>query len=215
MAWPSVGLHVNADGRSILDLPSASPDDNGVVARIAAIMGSSFAAEAAVMDAVRDNVRLTGLAGLPTMNRPTTANIFLFVNGRPVQDRALVGAIRAGYGDTTAWSISHGGTILTLPPDAVDVNVHPAKAEVRFKDAAAVRSLLVGGLSSRLAAHSRHSTAEGGAAMLDRIQAGIMPPPAADSPRRGFASGPVQGNVSPAGMAAIPAPHHAALTRYR
>ena len=182
MAWPSVGLHVNADGRSILDLPSASPDDNGVVARIASIMGRSFAAEAAVMDAVRDDVRLTGLAGLPTMNRPTTANIFLFVNGRPVQDRALVGAIRAGYGDTLPRGRYPMAVLfLTLPPDAVDVNVHPAKAEVRFKDAAAVRSLLVGGLSSRLAAHSRHSTAEGGAAMLDRIQAGIMPPPAADS----------------------------------
>jgi DNA mismatch repair protein MutL len=210
MAWPAVGFHLTADGRSIVDLPAALPDDNGVTARIAAVMGRSFAAEAAVMDAVRDDVRLTGLAGLPTMNRPTTANIFLFVNGRPVQDRALVGAIRAGYGDTLPRGRYPMAVLfLTLPPDAVDVNVHPAKAEVRFKDAAAVRSLLVGGLSARLADYSRHSTADGGAAMLDRFQTGTMPPPTVDLPRRGVASGPARGYVSPARIAAIPTPHHA------
>jgi DNA mismatch repair protein MutL len=198
MAWSAVGFHLNADGRSMLDLPPALPGDEGVTARIAAVMGRSFAAESAVMDAVRDDVRLTGFAGLPTMNRPTTANIFLFVNGRPVQDRALVGAIRAGYGDTLPRGRYPMAVLfLTLPPDAVDVNVHPAKAEVRFKDAAAVRSLLVGGLAARLAAYSRHSTADGGAAMLDRFQAGTMPRPTADLPRRGFASGPARGYVPP------------------
>jgi len=198
MAWPAVGFHLTADGRSMLDLPPALPGDDGVTARIAAVMGRTFAAEAAVLDAVRDDVRLTGLAGLPTMNRPTTANIFLFVNGRPVQDRALVGAIRAGYGDTLPRGRYPMAVLfLTLPPDAVDVNVHPAKAEVRFKDAAAVRSLLVGGVSARLAAYSRHSTADGGAAMLDRFQAGTMPGPSMDLPRRGFASGPARGYVPP------------------
>ncbi|MEL0062909.1 MAG: DNA mismatch repair endonuclease MutL, partial [Candidatus Puniceispirillum sp.] len=198
MAWPAVGFHLTADGRSMLDLPPALPGDDGVTARIAAVMGRSFAAEAAVLDAVRDDVRLTGLAGLPTMNRPTTANIFLFVNGRPVQDRALVGAIRAGYGDTLPRGRYPMAVLfLTLPPDAVDVNVHPAKAEVRFKDAAAVRSLLVGGVSARLAAYSRHSTADGGAAMLDRFQAGTMPRPSVDLPRRGFASGTARGYVPP------------------
>ena len=197
MAWPAVAFHLTADDRVLLDLPPALPGPQGLQARIAAIMGRSFASEAAELDAVRDDVRLTGLAGLPTMNRPTTANIFLFVNGRPVHDRALLGAIRAGYGDTLPRGRHPVAVLfLHLPAAAVDVNVHPAKAEVRFKDAAAVRSLIVGGLSARLQAHSMQATSMGGAAALEKFHGesktpSPFPPPAdtgfADT---GFASGP-------------------------
>ena len=99
MAWPQVGFHVTADDRVVLDLPATMPDQAGQQQRIGSIMGRAFADEAAVLDAVRDQIHLTGFAGLPTMNRPTTAHVFLFVNGRPVHDRSLLGAIRAGYGD--------------------------------------------------------------------------------------------------------------------
>ncbi|MEK9910467.1 MAG: DNA mismatch repair endonuclease MutL [Candidatus Puniceispirillum sp.] len=169
MAWPAVGFHLSADGRTLLDVSPA--DDGGVHQRIAAMVGRNFADEAAVLDAVRNDIRLTGLAGLPTMNRPTTANIYLFVNGRPIHDRSLIGAVRAGYGDTVPRG-RHPMVVLFLhlPPDMIDVNVHPAKAEVRFKDAAAVRSLIVGGLASRLAIKSMAATGDGGAAALSKFR---------------------------------------------
>ena len=170
MAWPEVGFHLTADDRLLLDLPACLPGQSGLQARIGAIVGQGFAAEAIVLDAMRDDIRLTGLVGLPTMNRPTTANIFLFVNGRPIHDRALLGAIRAGYGDTLPRG-RHPMAVLFLevPPSAVDVNVHPAKAEVRFKDAAAVRSLLVGGLMARLRDGSINATSAGGAAAIGKF----------------------------------------------
>ena len=170
MAWPEVGFHLTADDRLLLDLPACLPGQSGLQVRIGAIMGQGFAAEAVALDAVRDDIRLTGLVGLPTMNRPTTANIFLFVNGRPIHDRALLGAIRAGYGDTLPRG-RHPMAVLFLevPPSAVDVNVHPAKAEVRFKDAAAVRSLLVGGLMARLRDGSINATSAGGAAAIGKF----------------------------------------------
>ncbi len=170
MAWPEVGFHLTADDRLLLDLPACLPGQSGLQARIGAIVGQGFAAEAIVLDAMRDDIRLTGLVGLPTMNRPTTANIFLFVNDRPIHDRALLGAIRAGYGDTLPRG-RHPMAVLFLemPPSAVDVNVHPAKAEVRFKDAAAVRSLLVGGLMARLRDGSINATSAGGAAAIGKF----------------------------------------------
>ena len=130
------------------------------------------------LDAVRDHISLKGFAGLPTLNRPTTANIFLFVNGRPIHDRALLGAIRAGYGDTLPRG-RHPMAILFLhlPASSVDVNVHPAKAEVRFKDAAAVRSLLVGGLMTRLRDGSIQATGAGGDAAMGKFLNGLMGAP--------------------------------------
>jgi len=172
MAWPQVGFHVTADDRVVLDLPPAMPDQAGQQQRIGSIMGRTFADEAAILDAVRDQIRLTGFAGLPTMNRPTTAHMFLFVNGRPVHDRSLLGAIRAGYGDTLPRG-RHPMAVLfiTLPSTDLDVNVHPAKAEVRFKDAAAVRSLLVGALLAKMRDASMMATADNGAAALRKFAA--------------------------------------------
>jgi len=126
-------------------------------------MGRTFAGEAMVIDAQRDTVRLSGMASLPTMNRPTPASIFLFVNGRPVQDRSLLGAIRAGYGDTLPRGRHPMAALfLTVPAESLDVNVHPAKTEVRFRDAAGVRALLVGALSAQLRDAGIRTTAEGG-----------------------------------------------------
>ena len=172
MAWPQVGFYVIADDRVVLDLPATMPDQTGQQQRIGSIMGRIFATEAAILDARRDQIHLTGFTGLPTMNRPTTANVFLFVNGRPVHDRSLLGAIRAGYGDTLPRG-RHPMSVLfiTLPSADLDVNVHPAKAEVRFKDAAAVRSLLVGALSAKMRDASTMATADNGAAALSKFTA--------------------------------------------
>ena len=170
MAWPQVGFHVTADDRVVFDLPATMPGQAGQQKRIGSIMGRAFADEAAVLDAVRDQIHLTGFAGLPTMNRPTTAHVFLFVNGRPVHDRSLLGAIRAGYGDTLPRG-RHPMAVLfiTLPGADLDVNVHPAKAEVRFKDATAVRSLLVGALSAKMRDASIMATADNGVAALRKF----------------------------------------------
>ena len=170
MAWPQVEFHVAADDRVLLDLPAVMPDLAGQQQRIGSIMGRAFATEAAVLDARRDQIHLTGFTGLPTMNRPTTANVFLFVNGRPVHDRSLLGAIRAGYGDTLPRG-RHPMSVLfiTLPSADLDVNVHPAKAEVRFKDAAAVRSLLVGALSAKMRNASIMATADNSVAALRKF----------------------------------------------
>jgi DNA mismatch repair protein MutL len=176
MAWPHVAFHLTGDQRVLLDLPAALPDAAGQQRRIGSILGRGFADEAIMLDAMREQIHLTGFAGLPTMNRPTTAHIFLFVNGRPIHDRSLLGAIRAGYGDTLPRG-RHPMTVLfiTLPSADVDVNVHPAKAEVRFKDAAAVRSLLVGALSAQLRDASITATADNGAAALRRFASDNQP----------------------------------------
>jgi DNA mismatch repair protein MutL len=160
------------------------PGAAGLKRRLSAIMGQSFADEAAEMDAVRDRITLTGLVGLPTMNRPTTGHVFLFVNGRPINDRSLLGAVRAGYGDT----LPRGrhpmcALFISLPPEDVDVNVHPAKAEVRFKDAAAVRGLLVGGIRARLEDAGIQATSEGGQQALARLSS------SSSSSFSGFAAG--------------------------
>ena len=163
MAWPQVAFFLSGDGRTLLDLAACGDGDAGRARRLADVMGRTFAGEAMIIDAQRDTVRLSGMASLPTMNRPTPASIFLFVNGRPVQDRSLLGAIRAGYGDTLPRGRHPMAALfLTVPAESLDVNVHPAKTEVRFRDAAGVRALLVGALSAQLRDAGIRTTAEGG-----------------------------------------------------
>ncbi len=192
MAWPSVAFSLTNDGRTLLDLPLGQAGFDGRDDRLAAIMGRAFVTEAAQIDAARDQLGLMGLAGLPTMNRPTTAHIYLFVNGRPIHDRSLLGAIRAGYGDTLPRGRHPMAALfLTVPADQLDVNVHPAKAEVRFRDAAAVRALLVGAIREQLRDDGIRATAEGGMAAMSRFAS-----PEASRRPGGFAS-PSQGFIYP------------------
>jgi len=191
MAWPQVAFTLASDARQLLDLPAQVEGDAGQQRRLAEIMGRTFGAEALAIDARRDEARLRGLAGLPTMNRPTAASIFLFVNGRPVQDRSLLGAVRAGYGDTLPRGRYPMAVLfLELPAAALDVNVHPAKSEVRFRDAAGVRSLLVGAISAQLRDHGVQTTAEG-AAMATRLFTG------SGQGGGGFAAPPAAGYAGP------------------
>src|SRR5579862_4667674 len=122
-------------------------------ARLGAVLGRDFADNAIPIDAVREGFRLTGFAGLPTLNRATARAQYLFVNGRPVRDKLLAGAVRGAYADFLARD-RHPvvALFLDLPAEQVDVNVHPAKAEVRFRDAGLVRGLIVGSLKHALAA---------------------------------------------------------------
>ena len=192
MAWPKVGFHLQGDGRALLDLPAPrddlAPDDEEQTRnrRLAAVMGRTFGDEAVRIDARRGDIGLRGLVSLPTMNRPTPGSIYLFVNGRPVQDRSLTGAVRAGYGDTLPRGrYPMAALFLTVPADSLDVNVHPAKTEVRFRDVAGVRSLLVGAISAQLQDEGIRSTGEGALtasrlfAHSERTSPGFSAPPAA------------------------------------
>lgn len=112
--------------------------------RLAAVLGDEFMGNAASLDYEREGLRLSGYAGLPTAHRPTTRHQYLFVNGRPVRDKVLMGAVRGAYGDLLP-SGRHPAVVLFLdvPAREVDVNVHPTKAEVRFRDSGRVRGLIV------------------------------------------------------------------------
>jgi DNA mismatch repair protein MutL len=183
MAHPEVGFSLTTGERTGLRLPACAPGPEGLLARLGRIMGREFMADALALDGVREGVRLHGFVGLPTLNRPDAGLQFLFVNGRPVRDRLLLGALRGAYGDMVPKG-RHPLVALFVELDArhVDVNVHPAKAEVRFRDAGAVRSLLVGGVREVLERAGHRASAEGGARMLDVLAR--RNEPAAPSPGR-------------------------------
>ncbi|MBU1385029.1 MAG: DNA mismatch repair endonuclease MutL [Alphaproteobacteria bacterium] len=152
MAHETVAFTLDLDGRTTLRLPAEHPGDVGRLKRLAALLGRDFEANALLIDQQRDGVRLTGYAGLPTYSRGNAGHQYLFVNGRPVRDRLLQGALRGAYADFLARD-RHPAAVLFLDIDPlyVDVNVHPAKAEVRFRDPAMVRGLIVGALRHALA----------------------------------------------------------------
>ena len=166
MARPDIAFTLTLDGRRALDL-AAEPDlMDGRLPRLARIMGREFGDNAASVEASREGVSLSGYAGLPTYNRANAAMQFLFVNGRPVRDKLLVGAVRGAYADFLARD-RHPALALFLEcdPHFVDVNVHPAKTEVRFRDAGLVRGLIVGALKHALseAGHRASTTVAGNA----------------------------------------------------
>ncbi len=153
MARPDVAFSLEHDGRTSLRLGAErDPENEGRRTRLAAILGAEFAPNCIALDQWRGDVRLSGFAGLPTFHRGTREHQHLFVNGRPVKDKLIVGAVRAAYQDLLARDRHPVAALfLDLPPSDVDVNVHPAKTEVRFRDASMVRGLIVGALSHALA----------------------------------------------------------------
>jgi DNA mismatch repair protein MutL len=167
MARPDVAFILTLDGRRTLDLQSEGDLFEGRLKRLSRIMGREFAENAARVAIEREGVRVTGFAGLPTYNRANAQMQFLFVNGRPVRDKLLIGAVRGAYADFLARD-RHPALALFLEcdPAFVDVNVHPAKTEVRFRDAGLVRGLIVSSLKNALAdAGHRASTTVAGAAL--------------------------------------------------
>lgn len=160
MAEPFVSFTLTdvsgGDARDILRLEGEQGDlFDALEARLARLLGRDFTDNALRIDAKRDDLHLTGHAALPTYSRGAAVAQFFFVNGRPVRDKLLIGALRAAYSDFLARD-RHPAAVLFLdcPPELVDVNVHPAKAEVRFRDPGLARGLVVSGL--------RHALAEAG-----------------------------------------------------
>src|ERR1700749_1742432 len=134
-------------------------------------MGRELHDKAAKVEGGREGEKLSGFAGLTTYNRPQSAMQFLFVNGRPVRDRLLVGAVRGAYADFLARD-RHPALALFLDcdPSFVDVNVHPAKTEVRFRDAGLVRGLIVGALKHALAEAGHRASTTVAASAMDVLE---------------------------------------------
>lgn len=127
--------------------------------RLSAVMGRDFATNSILINAERENVRITGYTSLPTLNKANSLSQFLFVNNRPVRDKLLLGAIKGAYQDVLASGrYPVCALFIDVEPKDVDVNVHPAKAEVRFYDGALVRGLLVGAIRNGLNLHSNHTS---------------------------------------------------------
>lgn len=178
MAHPEVAFSLADENRTRFRYGPAQGDLlTARLDRLSAVMGREFADNAVAVSAERGGIRLSGYAGVPTLNRGNARAQYLFVNGRPVQDRLLVGAVRGAYQDFLARN-RHPmvALFLDVPPECVDVNVHPAKAEVRFQDAGLVRGLIVGGLRHALEAAGHKASTTVAAAALGAFQPGTGAP---------------------------------------
>ncbi len=161
---------------------------DGLLQRLGRIMGREFMDDAVPVSGERESVSVSGFAGLPTLHRPDAAQQFLFVNGRPVKDKLLIGAVRAAYGDL----IPRGrqpllALFVSLAPEEVDVNVHPAKVEVRFRDSGRVRALLVNALAAALHAAGHRASAANGVSALQELRPNVVP---FERPRAGYYAPP-------------------------
>lgn len=167
MARPDIGFSLDHDGRRSL---SVQPGEDRP-ARVAALTDRGLADNSVAIDYERGPARLGGVAGLPTFNRGVADHQYLFVNGRPVKDRLLIGAVRAAYQDLLARD-RHPilALFIDLPGEEVDVNVHPAKTEVRFRDPGNIRGLIIGGLRHALDSAGHRSAQRPSAAALGNWQ---------------------------------------------
>ncbi len=211
MAHPGVAFRVLAEGdRRLVDLPAASGDlFQARLARLAAILGRDFGANAVPVSAEREGIRLSGYAGVPTFHRATSQHQYLFVNGRPVRDKLLYGAVRGAYQDFLARD-RHPvvALFLDVPPSDVDVNVHPAKAEVRFRDAGLVRGLIVGALKHALAEAGHRASTTVADAALGAFRPATAPPSGgfSSSVPRGLAEAAATYFAAPRGAETPPLP---------
>jgi DNA mismatch repair protein MutL len=171
LARPEIAFSLTSEDRTAFRLEACPPGllDHGL-ARLGRILGPDFVKDALQVRARRDGVSLEGFAGLPTLHRPNSLQLYLIVNGRPVRDKLLAGTVRAAYGDL----VPQGrypmlALFLTLPPEAVDVNVHPAKTELRFRDPNGIRSLIIGALRETLGAAGHRATSSLSQAALQRM----------------------------------------------
>ena len=167
LARPELAFALTVDGRPTLRAePGGQVFTDALLHRLGTVLGREFVQNAIELEAERDGIRLSGFAGLPTFSRRDGRGQHLVVNRRPVQDRLLKQALRAAYADLLFHDRQPlAALFLDLPPDLVDVNVHPAKAEVRFRDPALVRGLVIGALKRALAEHGHRAAAAGPAAL--------------------------------------------------
>jgi DNA mismatch repair protein MutL len=176
MSRPDVAFTLTCDERAPVTWAAALPGAAGRLARLADVLGNEFRANAVELHAERDGVIVEGYAGLPTLSRANTLGQYLFVNGRPVRDKLLIGVVRGAYADYLPRD-RHPlvALFVTLPPREVDVNVHPAKTEVRFRDATLLRALLVHALKDALARNAQRASTTGGSATIAAFRPANLP----------------------------------------
>jgi DNA mismatch repair protein MutL len=201
MSRPDVAFTLAGEERDAVTWPAALPGSPGRLARLSDILGAEFRGNAVEVRGERSGVLVEGFAGLPTHTRANTLGQYLFVNGRPVRDKLLIGVVRGAYADYLPRD-RHPVVALfvTLDPREVDVNVHPAKAEVRFRDPGLVRAVLIHSLQEALGREGRRAAADGAAVMAFRPA--LLPRGGWDwrrSPARPFPGGTAmqsEGNVA-------------------
>ena len=178
MSRPDVAFTLAGEERAPVTWAAALPGPTGRLARLADVLGGEFRANAVEVQGGRDGFAIAGFAALPTLTRANALGQYLFVNGRPVRDKLLIGVVRGAYADYLPRD-RHPlvALFVTLDPREVDVNVHPAKAEVRFRDPALVRSLLIGALREALGREGRRAASTGGSATIAAFRPGVAPPP--------------------------------------
>ena len=176
MSRHDVAFTLAGEERMPVTWAAALPGGPGRLARLGDILGADFRANAVEVKAGRDGLAVEGYAALPTFTRANALGQYLFVNDRPVRDKLLLGAVRAAYADYLPRD-RHPvvALFLTVDPREVDVNVHPAKTEVRFRDAGLVRSLLVGALREALAREAQRAASTGGDATIAAFRPAAFP----------------------------------------
>lgn len=209
IAFPHIRFTLSGPDRSLAEFAAASNGPEGRLTRLTQILGKEFAENTVEIDAERDGVRLTGHAGIPSYNRGNSLQQFVYVNGRPIRDRTMVGAIRAAYDDAVARD-RHGivALFIDIDPRDVDVNVHPAKADVRFRDPGLVRGLIIGSIRQALDKAGLRPASTGARAMLNAFQPRTAPaapfqpaswpqPPGGPRPQQGYSFRPVSAAWTP------------------
>lgn len=168
IAFPQVRFVLSGADRATLEFPSTGDDR---LARIAQVIGRDFRDNAIPIEAEREEVRLTGFAGVPTFNRGNSLHQFVFVNGRPVQDKLILSALRGAYAETIPQG-RYPVVVLSIAidPALVDVNVHPAKSDVRFRDPGLVRGLIVGSIRQALALHGDRASTLGARGLMQAFR---------------------------------------------
>ncbi|HSE78761.1 MAG TPA: DNA mismatch repair endonuclease MutL [Alphaproteobacteria bacterium] len=209
MAYPAIGFTLLIDGRAVLKLPTVGgAPAEARLERLSAVIDREFFANAIAVDAAREGMMLVGHIGVPTYHRATARHQYLFVNGRPVRDKLLVGAVRGAYADFLARD-RHPvvALFLDVPAGEVDVNVHPTKAEVRFQDAGLVRGLIVASLRHALAGAGHRAATTVAANALGAFRPQAAPPRLAPHSAWGFP----RREDYPAGVAEAAATYQAPL----
>jgi DNA mismatch repair protein MutL len=176
MSRPDVAFTLAGEERAPVTWAAALPGSAGRLARLADVLGPEFQANAVEVQSGREGFAIAGFAALPTLTRANTLGQYLFVNGRPVRDKLLIGVVRGAYADYLPRD-RHPivALFVTLDPREVDVNVHPAKAEVRFRDPGLVRSLLIRALKDALGREGQRAATTGGSATIAAFQPAALP----------------------------------------
>jgi len=176
MSRPDVAFTLAGEDRAPVTFAATLPGATGRLARLGDVLGAEFRANAVEIAAEREAVRIEGFAALPTLTRANALGQYLFVNGRPVRDKLLLGAVRAAYADYLPRD-RHPllALFVSLDPREVDVNVHPAKAEVRFRNAGLVRAVIVAALKQALAREATRAATTGGSATVAAFRPASTP----------------------------------------